>query len=140
MDMIQLAREIGKEIQKDQSYLAVKEAEKACDNDTALQDEIAQFNMKRMTLNQEATKQERDEAKIAKLNEELRACYEKVMENPNMTAFNNAKTELDNKLKHIIDIITMSAEGADPETGILTGTAVITFRFDVRTVYRMQTA
>ena len=37
MDMIQLAREIGKEIQKDQSYLAVKEAEKACDNDTALQ-------------------------------------------------------------------------------------------------------
>lgn len=116
MDMIQLAREIGKEIQKEQSYLAVKEAEKACDNDTALQDEIAQFNMKRMTLNQEATKQERDEAKIAKLNEELRACYEKVMENPNMTAFNNAKTELDNKLKHIIDIITMSAEGADPET------------------------
>ena len=114
--MIQLAREIGKEIQKDQSYLAVKEAEKACDNDTALQDEIAQFNMKRMTLNQEASSNERDEEKIAKLNEELRDCYNKVMSNENMNSFNNAKTELDHKLKHVIDIITMSAEGADPDT------------------------
>lgn len=29
-------------------------------------------------------------------------------------------------------------EGADPETGILTGTAVLTFRFDIRTVYKTQ--
>lgn len=116
MDMIQMAREIGKEIQKDPSYISVKAAEQACDEDKELQELIASFNMKRMTLNQEANKADKDEEKIAKFNEELRICYDKVMSNENMSNYNNAKTKLDHKLKHVIDIITMSAEGADPET------------------------
>lgn len=114
--MIELAREIGKEIQKDTSYINVKLAEKACDDDKELQELIAEFNMKRMTLNTEASNPERDEDKLEKLNEELRVCYDKVMANENMNNYNESKTELDNKLKQVIDIITMSAEGADPET------------------------
>lgn len=116
MDMIELAREIGKQIQQDSSYINVKTAEQACDEDKNLQQQIADFNMKRMTLSQESNKQPRDDQKVAKLNQELRECYEKVMSNENMSGYNNAKTELDHKIKHIIDIITMSAEGADPDT------------------------
>lgn len=116
MDMIELAREIGKQIQQDSSYINVKAAEQACDEDKNLQQQIADFNMKRMTLSQESNKQPRDDQKVAKLNQELRECYEKVMSNENMSNYNNAKTELDHKIKHIIDIITMSAEGADPDT------------------------
>ncbi len=116
MTMIELARELGKEIQKDPSYISVKAAEQSCDEDKELQELIAEFNMKRMTLSREASNPEKDEEKIAKLNEELRECYDKVMSNDNMNSFNNAKTELDRKLKHVIDIITMSAEGADPDT------------------------
>ncbi len=116
MDMIELAREIGKQIQQDASYISVKAAEQACDEDKDLQQQIADFNMKRMTLSQESNKQPRDDQKVAKLNQELRECYEKVMSNENMSNYNNAKTELDHKIKHIIDIITMSAEGADPDT------------------------
>lgn len=116
MDMIELAREIGKQIQQDASYINVKAAEQACDEDKNLQQQIADFNMKRMTLSQESNKQPRDDQKVAKLNQELRECYEKVMSNENMSGYNNAKTELDHKIKHIIDIITMSAEGADPDT------------------------
>jgi len=116
MDIIQLAREIGKEIQKDTDYVTVKEAEKACDSDKELQELIANFNMKRMTLNQAANKADTDEEKIAKLNAELRECYNQVMTNKNMESYNTAKSELDRKLKYVIDIITMSAEGADPET------------------------
>ncbi|MCI6006962.1 YlbF family regulator [Oscillospiraceae bacterium LCP25S3_E10] len=116
MDMIELAREIGKQIQQDASYISVKAAEQACDEDKDLQQQIADFNMKRMTLSQESNKQPRDDQKVAKLNQELRECYEKVMSNENMANYNNAKTELDHKIKHIIDIITMSAEGADPDT------------------------
>lgn len=114
--MVELARELGKEIQKDPSYINVKAAEQACDEDKALQELIAEFNMKRMTLNQEVNNPEKDEEKIAKINEELRACYDKVMNNENMNNYNNFRAELDHKLKHVIDIITMSAEGADPDT------------------------
>ena len=53
MDMIELAREIGKQIQQDSSYINVKAAEQACDEDKNLQQQIADFNMKRMTLSQE---------------------------------------------------------------------------------------
>ena len=100
MDMIELAREIGKQIQQDSSYINVKDAEQACDEDKNLQQQIADFNMKRMTLSQESNKQPRDDQKVAKLNQELRECYEKVMSNENMSNYNNAK----------------SAEGADPDT------------------------
>lgn len=116
MTMIELARELGKEIQKDPSYINVKAAEQACDEDKELQDLMAEFNMKRMTLNQAVNNPEKDEEKIAKLNEELRDCYDKVMSNENMDNYNNVRAELDHKLKHVIDIITMSAEGADPDT------------------------
>lgn len=67
MDMIQMAREIGKEIQKDPSYISVKAAEQACDEDKELQELIASFNMKRMTLNQEANKADKDEEKLQSL-------------------------------------------------------------------------
>lgn len=116
MDIVELARQIGAEIQKDEIYIKLKESEKACDTDMALQDLIGEFNLKRMSLNQEASKPERDEEKITRLNTELRECYDKVMANENMLAYNNSKTQLDHKVKQVIDIITMSAEGADPET------------------------
>lgn len=116
MKMVELAREIGREIQKDGSYISVKAAEQACDEDKVLQELIGEFNMKRMNLNQEASKTEKDEEKITCLNEELRECYDKVMANENMNSYNNAKTELEHKLKEVIDIISMCAEGADPDT------------------------
>lgn len=116
MNMIELAREIGKEIQKDEAYKKLKASESACDTDTALQDLIGEFNLKRMTLNQEASKADKDEEKMERINKELRDCYDKVMANENMKSYNSAKTELDYKLKEVIDIISMSAEGADPET------------------------
>lgn len=103
MKMVELAREIGREIQKDGSYISVKAAEQACDEDKVLQELIGEFNMKRMNLNQEASKTEKDEEKITCLNEELRECYDKVMANENMNSYNNAKTELEHKLKEVID-------------------------------------
>lgn len=116
MKMIELAREIGRELQKDSSYINMKAAEQACDEDKELQDFIGEFNVKRMNLNQETSKTERDEEKIKRLNEELRECYDKVISNENMDRYNNAKIEVEHKLKEVVDIISMCAEGADPDT------------------------
>lgn len=116
MSIVDLAREIGKELQKDKDYLSLKGLEKACDEDKELQDIIGEFNLKRMSLNNEASKADRDEDKIARLNNELRICYGKVMENKNMSAYNKAKTSFENKVQQVIGIITQCAEGADPGT------------------------
>lgn len=114
--MIEMARELGKELQKDQVYLNMQLARQASDEDEGLQDAIGEFNLKRMAINNEAQKEDRSEETLKRLNEEFRAVYAKIMENENMIQYNKAKTELDAMVQRLTAIITLSAEGDDPET------------------------
>ncbi|MGN1050879.1 MAG: YlbF family regulator [Acutalibacteraceae bacterium] len=116
MKIIELAREIGKEIQKEDCYLNLKKAEIAADKDKELQDAIGEFNLKRLAINEEAAKSDRDSEKMDKLNDEMRQIYAGIMENQNMQDYNNAKVELDKILARVSAIITQSAQGDDPET------------------------
>lgn len=116
MGMIEMARELGKELQKDQVYLNMQLARQASDEDEGLQDAIGEFNLKRMAINNEAQKEDRSEETLKRLNEEFRAVYAKIMENENMIQYNKAKTELDAMVQRLTAIITLSAEGDDPET------------------------
>lgn len=116
MDIIELAREIGRKIQSDDIYLKLKIAKQNSDEDKKLQDLIGEFNLKRIAINNEATKDERDEKKLQELNEELRELYSTIMKNENMIAYNIAKQEMDSVLKRVTAIIMQSAEGEDPET------------------------
>src|SRR5699024_5874198 len=88
MDMIELAREIGRELQKDERYLAMRKASEACDGDAVLQNMIGDFNLKRMAINNEANKDERDEKKLEELNNEIRLLYGQIMQNDSMQAYN----------------------------------------------------
>ena len=116
MDIIELAREIGKKIQSDDMYIKLKIAKQNSDEDKKLQDLIGEFNLKRIAINNEATKDERDEKKLQELNEELRELYSTIKKNENMIAYNIAKQEMDSVLKRVTAIIMQSAEGEDPET------------------------
>ena len=53
MDMIELARELGRKLQNDERYLAFEAARVASDEDQELQDLIGEFNLKRMAINNE---------------------------------------------------------------------------------------
>lgn len=116
MDIIELAREIGRKIQNDDIYLKLKVAKQNSDEDKYLQDLIGEFNLKRIAINNETAKENRDNKKIQELNTELREVYSKIMKNENMAAYNIAKQEMDSVLKRVTAIIMQSAEGEDPET------------------------
>lgn len=116
MDVITKARELGKLIQESEKYKQYHEAKKKNDDDKELQDMIGEFNLKRVALNTEMSKPDKDDAKIAEMNEEIKTLYSKIMENGNMVAFSNAKDEMDSMLNKINMVITMSANGEDPET------------------------
>ncbi len=120
MDVIELTRELGKAIQRDERYIAMQVARQNSDNDEELQELIGQFNLKRMSINNEAAKDDRDEAKLKRLNDELRETYAKVMQNKNMVAYNEAKELMDNMLKRVNAILSISADGGDPELADLT--------------------
>ena len=56
-----------------------------------LQNLIGDFNMKRMSINNEASKKDKDSEKLALLNSQMREDYSKIMSNKNMIAYNEAK-------------------------------------------------
>ncbi len=116
MDIIQMTRELAKAIQQDERFVAFNAAKDGSDKDEQLQTMIGEFNLKRMTINQEAQKEVKDEEKLKELNQELRQLYTDIMGNDNMMKFNQTKTELDSLIQRVTTIITLSAEGEDPET------------------------
>ncbi len=117
MDVIEKARELGKALQQDERYIRFAKAMLASESDKELQDKIGEFNVTRMNLDNELNKDEnKDEEAVKKLNEELRALYSQIMENPVMAEYNEARGEVDKILGEINSIITMCAQGADPET------------------------
>lgn len=116
MDIIQMTRELGKEIQKDDRYLKMQLAVQNTDDDAGLQDLIGQYNLKRMALESEARKQDRDQEKLQAYQQELNGLYETIMQIPSMAAYNEAKAQMDTLLLRVNAIIEQSANGADPET------------------------
>lgn len=118
MTTIEAARKLGAAMQADEAYIKYAKAIKDNDENEELQIKISEFNIKRMNLDNEISREEgeRDEAKIKVLNEELRAIYDEIMAHPAMVAFNEAKAGMDKLLQDINAIIMMCAQGADPET------------------------
>ena len=55
MNIIALARELGKAIQQEESYIKLHEVQDKADADTELQKYIGEFNLKRMQINDDAT-------------------------------------------------------------------------------------
>lgn len=115
MDIIAMARELGKEIQKDERYVEFDKARKESDTNKELQDLIADFNLQRIAISREGGKDDRDEEKMQEMNEKLRECYESVMGHPAMLAYNEAKEAMDMMLQRISAIINAAAEGQDPD-------------------------
>ncbi len=116
MDVLKLTRQLGAAIQEDERYKNYMAAKLANDNDDELQKSIGEFNIIRMSLDKEFTSENKSDEKIKELNEQLRTVYSRIMSTDSMIAFNEAKTALDALLNDVNAIITMSANGEDPET------------------------
>ena len=116
MDVITMARELGAAIQQSDEYTAYNVAKNAADNDQLLQQMIGESNLKKLSLSAEVQKEDKDQEKLAALNEEVRAIYGRIMSYPAMVAYNTTKEELDRVLNFIQQIIVYSANGEDPAT------------------------
>ena len=113
---IKITRQLGHAIQEADFYKKLNAAKEKADADETLQALIALFNSKRVAINNEISKSDRDEDTLKSLNEEMRTVYSQIMQNENMIAYNNAKQAFDSSIQRITTIITQSAEGEDPDT------------------------
>ena len=114
MDVIDLFKKAAAALQTDERYLALAAARKANDEDEVLQDMIGEFNLARMDLNNEIGKSERNDARIAELNEKVNTLYGQIMNDEGMIAYNEAKRECEALVNYIDAIINAAMNGGDP--------------------------
>ena len=117
MDMIlDMTRELAEAMQQDERYIKMQMAQAAADEDEALQALIGEFNLKRIAVNAEATKDEseKDGEKLRRLDEELRTVYAQVMANEHMKGYQVAKEAFDTVLNKMMRILTLASQGEDP--------------------------
>ena len=116
MDIIDQVRNLALELQKDQRYLVLENARRLNDADEELQQQIGEFNLARIDLNNEVSKQEKDANRITELNEKIRKIYGEIMDNESMQAYNDAKNEMDHLMQYINAILVTAVNGGDPMT------------------------
>ena len=115
--ILEMAIDLAVQLQADPRCEAVLAATKAADEDETLQNLISEFNLKRMAINAESSKDEaeQDKEKLMQLNAEIREVYARVMANEAMAEYQAAKAELDKVVGGIGAIINMAAQGLNPD-------------------------
>lgn len=118
MDVIEKARELADAITEDARCKRLLVAKENNDNDKELQEIIGEFNLKKMQLNNEFNKPEAEQNKetMENLEKELKEVYGKAMSNKAMAEYNTAKTEMDQLVSQINEIIQVAISG-EPEQG-----------------------
>lgn len=112
--LLAMAIDLATQLQADPRCEAVLAATKAADEDETLQTLISEFNLKRIAINTEESKEDGDPAKLRQLNEELRSIYASVMAHEKMMAYNDAKSELDMLVNKMHFAINLAVQGQDP--------------------------
>ncbi|MDE5772784.1 MAG: YlbF family regulator [Ruminococcus sp.] len=116
MDVIQMTRELGKAIQQDDRYIAYTLAKQVNDEDKELQADIEKFSELRKKLSLAMGEENYDSDKVNEIDGELKAVYQKIMSNKNMIVFNATQSSLESLINNINQIISLCANGEDPET------------------------
>jgi len=112
-DIHQMANDLGLAIKASPEFTAYESAKKAYEEDEALQRLIGEYNLKRQSLILENGKDEseRDAELQAKLQREMRALYNSVMENGNMRAYVDSKNKLDAVVSEVFDTLNYHITG-----------------------------
>lgn len=116
MELEKLARQLGAAIQQDKVYLDFEAARKANDADEELNGLMGKIRLIQLSYQQEAGKEEPDEAKMEGFNKEFQGVYTQIMANKNMQKFEEARQAVDEMMNYLTGILAMCVNGEDPET------------------------
>ena len=119
MDVLLKARELGKAIQQSDEYKQMEKARVRSDKNLDLQEKISNFNLKKIALNREVNRDEKNSDKIAQLDREMREAYQLIMETEDMKAYADAKKKVDEMMQKVQLLLNFTLTGEDPETVVI---------------------
>lgn len=110
-------RELGKEIQADERFAALKAAAAANDADETLQNQMHEMQLLSLQYQQETEKgEEASQDKIKELQNKYQDLYNAVMDGENMKNYSLAAAEMEQMAQYISQMIGLFFDGQDPET------------------------
>ncbi|MDD6620486.1 MAG: YlbF family regulator [Eubacteriales bacterium] len=110
-------RELGKEIQKDERFIALQAAAKANDADESIQQMMQELQLISLKYQQEAEKgEEASQERIGELQQDYQKLYGEIMENENMQKYSAAASEMEQMAQYISGMIGLFFDGQDAET------------------------
>ena len=110
-------RELGKEIQKDERFIALQAAAKVNDADENLQQQMQEMQLISLKYQQEAEKgEEASQERIQKFQEDYQKLYTEIMAGENMQNYSSAASEMEKMAQYISGMIGLFFDGKDEET------------------------
>ena len=117
MSLESALRELGKEIQKDERYAALKAAAQVNDANEELQKQMQELQLITLKYQQEMQKgEEADHERITELQGEYQSLYNDIMETEEMQNYSAAASEMEKMAQYISSMIGLFFDGQDPET------------------------
>ena len=109
-----ITAQLGDAIHACKEYVEYNEAKKAYDENEEIQNLAGEFNLKKMAVLNEMKKEDKDDAKIKTLQDEMRAVYSELMVHPVMENYNDKKEVLETVINKIYEDINFFVTGEHP--------------------------
>ena len=111
MDILEMAKELGKTIADSELMAAVKAAEEKQNNDETAQSLIGEYNLKRVQLAQKVQKENPTKEEMESIRQELADEFDKLMQNDVIKSYIEARKALDTTLEQVNNIISFYVTG-----------------------------
>lgn len=116
MSLEKLARELGKAIQQDEKYLAMEKAIENNNQDKELNDQMLQIQLIQKKYQDEVAKENPDSKLLESYDQQFRDVYAKIVDNPNMKAYQEARNAVDELMNYLTGILALCVNGGDADT------------------------
>ncbi len=116
MEIMELAALLGKTIKEDPRMVAMKEAEKAYEEDAKLRTLMVEYNAQSTALTEEYKKPEKDMEFIKRIETRINELYHEITENPKMIAYQQAQAVINDLMNEVNAEISFNITGERPCT------------------------
>lgn len=116
MSLEKLTRELGKAIQQDERYLAMEKAIENNNQDKELNDQMLQIQLIQKKYQDEVAKENPDNKLLESYDQQFRDVYAKIVDNPNMKAYQEARNAVDELMNYLTGILALCVNGEDADT------------------------
>lgn len=111
MDILEMAKQLGKALEESEQRAAVFAAEEIQNNDEKAQQLIGEYNLKRMQIMQRMQKEELDDEGINAVRQEMAEEFDKLMQYDIIKNYIDAKDEFDKLYDQVKNIIEFYVNG-----------------------------